>query len=370
MMITIKLGNLFESKSATLVNTVNCVGIMGKGIALDFKKKYPDMYKEYLDMCKNKQITPGQPYLYQDLFGSSIINFPTKDHWKSPSKLSYIVNGLKWFVDNYEELGITSVSFPPLGCGNGGLTWELVGPIMYKMLKDLPISIEMYAPYGTKNELLSKDFLENNCIHSTEDILGNRSVKFNEKWLMIPYIIQALNENRYSLAVGRTILQKICYILTRSGIDTGFHFVKGFYGPYSKSVNDAMVVLSNANLISEKQLGRMISVTTDSRYKLDKSKFSHEELLGAEKTIDLFSRIKKTDHAEMITTVLFASDELLKKNNKTSERDVYDYVMEWKPRWIDTKSVDLSETIRNLTILGWLNVLPSIDLPHASKFEI
>lgn len=369
-MISIKIGNLFESKATTLVNTVNCVGIMGKGIALDFKTKYPDMYKEYIAMCKDKQVRPGQPYIYKDLLGTSIINFPTKDHWRSPSKLSYITTGLKWFIDNYQELEITSIAFPPLGCGNGGLSWELVGPIMYKMLKDLPIEIEIYAPYGTKPELLSIDFLENNCIYSAKDILGSKSVRFNSKWLLIPYIIQELNSNRYSLTVGRTILQKICYVLTRSGVNTGFHFIKGFYGPYSREVNNAIMTLSNGNLIVEKQLGRMISVIAAPNYKLDKTKFTEKDLSNAEKTLDLFSRIKKTDHAEIISTVIFATDDLLKKNNTISEKDVYDYVMEWKPRWINTKSIDISETIRNLAILGWIDVLQSDNLPHSTELII
>ena len=90
----IRIGNMFESKAATLVNTINCVGVMGKGIALEFKNRYPVMYKEYVDLCSKGLVKPGKPYYYCDLNGTSIINFPTKDHWRSPSKLSYIVNGL------------------------------------------------------------------------------------------------------------------------------------------------------------------------------------------------------------------------------------------------------------------------------------
>lgn len=369
-MITIMIGNIFESKATTLVNTVNCVGVMGKGIALEFKNKYPEMYKEYVHLCANNLVKPGVPYLYQDLFGTSIINFPTKDHWKSPSKLSYIVSGLKWIAENYKNSNITSLALPPLGCGNGGLTWELVGPIMYKMLKNLPIDIVIYAPYGTKTEYLTNEYLENNCINSNREILGNRSIHFNNKWLLIPYVVQELNKNRYSLAVGRTIFQKICYILTRSGVNTEFSFSKGSYGPYSPNVKDAITVLSNANLITEKQLGKMISVTTTPLFKLDKTKFSKNELDGAEKTIDLFSRIKRTDDAEMISTVIFSADELLKTNKSITELDVYNYVISWKPKWESEKGRDISETIRNLAMLKWLNVSPSNNLPHASEFEM
>ena len=130
----IKIGNMFESDVKTLVNTVNCVGVMGKGIAAEFKKKYPKMFDEYTAMCECGIVKPGLPYYYTDLTGASILNFPTKDHWRSPSRLSYIISGLKWFRENYQSLGITSIAFPPLGCGNGGLDWEMVGPIMYEYL--------------------------------------------------------------------------------------------------------------------------------------------------------------------------------------------------------------------------------------------
>ena len=79
----ILLGNIFDSKCSTLVNTVNCAGVMGKGIALEFKKRYPEMFREYQILCKEGKVQPGKPYLYHDLTGASIINFPTKDHWRS-----------------------------------------------------------------------------------------------------------------------------------------------------------------------------------------------------------------------------------------------------------------------------------------------
>lgn len=161
-MIKILVGNLFESKAVTLVNTVNCAGVMGKGIALVFKKRYPDMFREYLLLCQKDMIKPGVPYYYSDSNGNSILNFPTKKHWRSPSKLSYIIEGLDWFVDNYRKLKITSIAFPALGCGNGGLSWNVVGALMYSKLKDLPIDIEIYAPFGTESNETTIEFLEKN----------------------------------------------------------------------------------------------------------------------------------------------------------------------------------------------------------------
>lgn len=157
-MINVKIGDIFKSKQDVLVNTVNCVGVMGKGIAQIYKKKYPKMFEEYQLLCKANKIVTGKLYPYYENNNLKIINFPTKQHWRSPSKLEYITSGLDWFVNNYEKLNIKSIAFPPLGCGNGGLEWETVGPIMYQKLCDLPIDIEIYAPFDTSKDKITKIF--------------------------------------------------------------------------------------------------------------------------------------------------------------------------------------------------------------------
>ncbi len=349
----IKIGNIFESEAKTLVNTINCVGVMGKGIALEFKKRYPTMFKEYAELCAKGLVKPGKPYYYTDLSGTSIINFPTKDNWRSPSKLSYIVSGLNWFREHYQELGITSIAFPPLGCGNGGLDWAIVGPLMYEKLADLPIEIEMFAPYGTKPECLTEKFLMKNEINSSSDVIGNKNIPFNKYWYLILYTVQQLNKDRYSLSVGRTIFQKVCYILTRAGIPTGFHFVEGSYGPYAKEVKQAIMVLSNANLMREEQSQRMVKTVVSSKFVLP-DEFTQEELQKADKAIDLLSRIKNTDQAEMVATVLFSYDELIEKMNSVEDIEVFEHVLKWKTRWKEVKEHEICSTINNLTYLKWM----------------
>lgn len=349
----IKIGNMFETKAKTLVNTINCVGVMGKGIALEFKNRYPDMFKEYVAMCDTGVVRPGIPYYYEDLYGNSILNFPTKDHWRSPSKLSYIISGLKWFRQHYQEYNIDSIAFPPLGCGNGGLTWDIVGPIMYSMLKDLPIEIEIYAPYGTPQEQLRVAFLEKNLVSSTREVLGNKNMQLNKYWLLILYVVQKLNHDKYSLSVGRTIFQKVCYVLTRVGLPTGFNFVEGSYGPYAKEVKEAIKVLSNANYMTESRLGKMVVTTVSPTFSLPRDMFSAKEIELADSAFDLLSRIKSTDQAEMIATVLFSYDQI-EKNGQPTEQQVFDHVMGWKPRWKETKNQEVVVTICDLSSLGWM----------------
>ena len=359
----VKIGNLFESSTQTLVNTINCVGVMGKGIALEFKKRYPEMFREYESLCSKGLIIPGVPYYYNDLSGASILNFPTKDHWRSPSKLSYIISGLKWFRENYGSLGIKSIAFPPLGCGNGGLSWDIVGPIMYLMLNDLPIEIEVYAPYGTSSEKITSKFLSENAIESKEDIIGNKNMKFNKYWLLILYVVQKLNHDKYSLNVGRVIFQKICYVLTRSGIPTGFNFGKGSYGPYSSEVHDAITVLSNAGLMTERKLNRMVETVVSPDFDILQYQFTDGEIKKANEAFDLLSRIRSTDQAEMITTVLFSYDELFKKKGvDITDDQIREHVMSWKPRWENIKSDEVISTIWDLAILGVIDIQPSVNI--------
>src|SRR5258708_15261534 len=140
------IGSVFESKVQTLVNAVNCVGVMGKGLALEFKKRYPAMFDDYAERCARKQVRLGEPYLFRDRSGTLIVNFPTKDNWRSPSRLADIEHGLDYFVQPHAQWGIESVAFPQLGCGNGGLSWEDVGPLIFSKLQDLKIEIEVCLP--------------------------------------------------------------------------------------------------------------------------------------------------------------------------------------------------------------------------------
>lgn len=137
--------NIFESNAQVLVNTVNTVGVMGKGLAKEFKRLYPDMFNQYQKYCENKKFSIGKLQIYKTV-NKWILNFPTKENWRNPSKLDYIEEGLKKFVANYEKLSIKSISFPMLGCGNGGLDWESeVKPLMQKYLKNLPIDIFIHT---------------------------------------------------------------------------------------------------------------------------------------------------------------------------------------------------------------------------------
>lgn len=136
-------GNIFNSGCAVLVNPVNCVGVMGKGLALKFKKRYPVMFQTYKNVCDTKELRPGQPML---VYGpdKSVILFPTKYHWREKSKVIYIKDGLEAISCCYKSFGIESIAFPKLGCGLGGLDWEEIRPLIEQYMSRLDIYVEIY----------------------------------------------------------------------------------------------------------------------------------------------------------------------------------------------------------------------------------
>ena len=142
-------GDIFHSKAQVLVNTVNCKGIMGKGLALAFKQKYPAMFREYQQDCQTGRLRIGHPTLYKKST-PWILNFPTKDHWKGNSKIEYLEKSLAYFAANYKKAEITSIAFPKLGTQNGKLSWDEVGPLMVQYLEDLDLDIYIYISDGDK----------------------------------------------------------------------------------------------------------------------------------------------------------------------------------------------------------------------------
>ena len=372
----ILIGDILKSKAQTLVNTVNCVGIMGKGIALEFKKRFPKMFKDYLERCKRNEMHPGHPYIYKSLIGPQIVNFPTKEHWKSLSKVSDIERGLDYLLAHYKQWSITSIAIPPLGCGNGQLEWKIIGPLIYSRAKQMDIPVEVYAPYGTSPAELTESFLENADEFANADNSMSISgrLPFNPSWVGLVEILHRIKEQPYHYPVGRTIFQKIAYVATQQGLPTGFNYQKSSYGPFSKELKLAESKLINNNLLQEERLGRMFEVKVGPAFK--KARRRYMSLLDKyssviEKTTDLFMRVD-TKQAETLATVIFTSAEL-KKNKKgsVSEIDVLSAVMQWKQRRkpkLDQATV--ASTIRNLGMLQWLDVKPDDRLPVSEENEI
>jgi O-acetyl-ADP-ribose deacetylase (regulator of RNase III) len=232
-MIKYITGNILESNAQALVNTVNTIGVMGKGIALQFKKAYLNNFKAYVEACKRKEIVIGKLFIVRDSNISSgekiIINFPTKQDWRKPSEYSYIEDGLNDLVSVIEKNQIKSIAIPPLGAGNGGLEWEKVKRIIDQKLSSLNIEIFVYEPTARIKEHLKKE-----------------RVKLTDARALLLYVLYDLVKN--GEYVSEFSSEKVCYFLQRFGAKKFFklEFEPNFYGPYSGKVRFVLNALNGS----------------------------------------------------------------------------------------------------------------------------
>jgi O-acetyl-ADP-ribose deacetylase (regulator of RNase III)/uncharacterized protein YwgA len=253
MSVTFKTGNLFSDKSDALVNTVNCVGVMGKGVALEFKRRWPDNYKVYKKACDSRELRPGRMLIFElaNLFGKSepkfIVNFPTKDHWRAKSKLEYISSGLDALVSDIKKYRIKSIALPPLGCGNGGLDWNVVRPMMLEKLSELEgVNVSIYGPLKGGDD---PEYVETHLRMTTGRAIFLKAI--------------AALETRFDGALDRLSLQKIAYFLQVMGVPLNLEFNKNLYGPYSEALKKAVVALEDDyKLIAGFQAEREAHVTS------------------------------------------------------------------------------------------------------------
>ena len=225
-MITYKIGNLLEADVEALVNTVNTVGVMGKGIALQFKEAFPQNFKIYKQACKDGSLTVGTLLIVKEslLRGNKIIiNFPTKKDWKQRSAYAYIESGLQALTKELDKGVIKSIAIPPLGCGNGGLDWKKVKLMMEQYLTHLPVDIQIYEP----NEAIKSHLQKTETEHKHPQLTDKRA--------MLLYALYS-----YELSMGENVnlfvANKLAYFLQRLGEPLRLTFQKGFYGPYSPQV--------------------------------------------------------------------------------------------------------------------------------------
>jgi uncharacterized protein YwgA/O-acetyl-ADP-ribose deacetylase (regulator of RNase III) len=366
-MIRPLVGNIFESEAQTLVNTVNCVGIMGKGLALEFKKLFPDMYEDYVVRCKAKEVRLGEPYLYRRLLPPWILNFPTKDHWRSVSRLSDIVAGLEYLEKHYREWEITSLAVPALGCSNGQLEWRVVGPTLYRYLSRLDIPVELFAPYGTPEEEIETSFLAQTPGVTITNGSQTEKGKMNPAYVCLVEILARIEREPYHWPIGRTTFQKITYFATELGLPTGLHFVRGSYGPFSQDVRQLITRLVNNGLIQEVQLGNMFAIQPGPTYR-DAAQTFRTELAQWESIInriaDLFLRMR-THEAEVAATVHFTAQALGRESQTpVTETVIFEGVKHWKQRrQPPLQDEEIAQAIRDLNVLGWIRAQPSSDLP-------
>jgi O-acetyl-ADP-ribose deacetylase (regulator of RNase III)/uncharacterized protein YwgA len=370
--ITVVKGDLFKSKAQTWVNTVNCVGVMGKGVALGFKKRFPEMYEDYVRRCKAGEVKLGRPYLYKTLAPPWILNFPTKDHWRSVAKLADIVAGLDFLEEHYKEWGIESLAVPPLGCGEGQLEWRVVGPTLYRHLAALEVDVELYAPFDAPDAQLEREFLAASAALPDADA----PVRVPAAAVALVAILRTVERERFRWPVGRVIFQKLAYFATQAGIPTGLDYRRSSYGPFADDLKQLQARLVNNGLIEERRLGRMFEVRTGPTYRdaIDGYRDELEQWRSAiERVADLLLRTD-TRQAEVLASAHFAAQNLLDRSKHRgesipSEQDVVDEVTRWKiRRKPPLDEAEVAAAVRTLNLLGWVEAAPSENLERELDF--
>ncbi|MEW6155339.1 MAG: macro domain-containing protein [Actinomycetota bacterium] len=230
-MITEAHGNLLQAEVDALVNTVNTVGVMGKGIALQFARAFPAMLTDYEKAAKRGEVQLGKMHVWENnaLAGPRlVINFPTKGHWRARSRLADVEAGLADLVDVVRAYGIRSLAVPPLGCGSGGLRWEEVRPVIEKALAEVPgVDVRLYPPEGPPA--------------AEAMVTDTRRPEWTPGKAALVDIVAQYRER--SVEVSLIEVQKLMYFLQEAGEPLKLKFAKGLYGPYAENLRFVLLAV-------------------------------------------------------------------------------------------------------------------------------
>lgn len=318
-MIRYTKGDLFEAQTDAVINTVNTVGVMGKGIALQFKKRFPQNFKIYKKACDEGSFEVGDLLITQSdsLFFKYIINFPTKKHWRNPSEYEYVEEGLKTLLVKIPELGITSVAVPPLGAGNGKLDWQKVKVLLEQYLSQLPeVEFIVYEPQPHFDQRDHK-------AQPTAKLTPTRAL-----------LLDAFaHYQKVDSSLNLLVTQKIAYFLQRLGEPLRLQYAKGWYGPYAANLNKVLQVMNGAYLSYQSQYDKPATSVKIKQEKMAEVTLELEKLKPIQK--ERLASLKKFIEGfetpfslELLATV----DWILQNNPSMEEEEIHKEIGNWTRR--------------------------------------
>lgn len=347
-MITIRRGNLLEDDAEALVNTVNTVGVMGKGIALQFKRAYPDMFADYEKASKSGTIERGRVHVWEtnSLSPRFIINFPTKGHWRARSRLVDVEAGLQDLVRVVREKGIASIALPALGAGNGGLEWDVVRVRIMDAFSELPqVDVRVYEPAGPPK--------------ASDMRVESPKPNFNANRAALVALIDRYR--RVSFTSSLIEVQKLVYFLQLAGQPLRLRFEQGRYGPYADTLRHVLNDIEGHYLVGFGD-GSASALDATSIEPIAGATESAEEILLGEpdvlnridRVLDVVSGFESMYGLELLATthwVMTHADDALQDTASAVE-----HVHEWSPRKRDLFSDrHIAIAWNALHERGWVN---------------
>lgn len=330
-------GNLLEANVEALVNTVNTVGVMGKGIALQFKERFPVNYKIYAAACKKGEVKTGKMLVVRELTMEGeriIINFPTKTEWFMKSKYEYIEEGLKDLVKIIEEYSIKSIAIPPLGCGNGGLKWITIKSLMEKYLSQLQdVDIFIYEPNEEVKKILQQEQVK-------------KDIELKPGRAMLLYAL--FQYEKYGEVASVFAANKLAYFLQKSGESLRLQFVPYTYGPYAQAVEKVLYSMNGKYLSGMEQMNAKAFEPLVLNYeKFDEVKEFINKNISSEQKIrlDNLFRIINGFESTLSLEILASIDFLLTEDPSLSTEDLLVKIQSWNERkrnLIDKENIDIA----------------------------
>jgi len=341
-LIELRTGDILKADAEAIVNTVNCVGIMGRGIALQFKKAFPANFRAYALACGDGEVQPGKMFVFDTGSFTNpryIINFPTKRHWKGKSRIEDIDSGLAALAREVSERGIKSVAIPPLGAGLGGLDWRDVCPRIEAALCDLPgLDVLIYEPKGAPEAVKSRDVPNMTPGRAALIVLMNRYLK----GLMDPFV--TLIE-----------VQKLMYFMQEAGQPLRLNYIKHHYGPYATNLSHVLNKIEGhfvaGYLDGGDQPDKKLTIVPGAISEAEAA-LEHEEATHAyfNKVADLVNGFETPYGLELLATVHWVAT---REDADTSEK-VIAGVRGWNERKQVFTERQVSIAFETLKSKGWL----------------
>ena len=346
-MVEYTSGDILKADVDAIVNTVNCVGVMGRGIALQFKKAWPDNFKSYAAACKTKSVMPGQMFVFethQTINPKFIINFPTKRHWRGASRMEDIESGLVALVMTIKEKNIRSIALPPLGCGLGGLNWHDVREKIEKTMAELPDNIQVfvYQPTGAP---------------ANEKMVRNRKVPSitSGRAVLVELIKRYLN-GLLDPFVTLLEVHKLLYFMQEAGEPLSLKFAKAPYGPYAENLRHVLNELEGHMVSGYADGGdrpdKPISLVPGAAEDAEKFLQSHPESVKRfERVSELVEGFESPYGLELLSTIHWVA----KHDAARTSEEIRAKTYEWNERKQQFSQRQIEMAIQTLKNKGWIN---------------